>query len=137
MDHRAFDDLARFAANTLDRRRLLWMVAALPLAKSAPPAAAQTTCAEGQALCGGVCVDTCCDNANCGACGNVCTGGLTCFEGVCDCPSGLCVPNTGSGSVSAPRPGAWPVVALASAAAGLAALWHRRQESVNPGNQPR
>jgi hypothetical protein len=49
-------------------------------------------CAPGQAECGGLCVDTCCDNANCGACGNVCPPGLTCFEGICDCPSGLCCP---------------------------------------------
>jgi hypothetical protein len=47
-------------------------------------------CPAGQTNCGGQCVDTCCDNTNCGRCGNACTGGLTCFEGVCDCPSGLC-----------------------------------------------
>jgi len=47
-------------------------------------------CPPGQADCGGVCIDTCCDNANCGACGVACPAGMTCFEGKCDCPSGLC-----------------------------------------------
>jgi hypothetical protein len=47
-------------------------------------------CAPGQAECDGVCVDTCCNNQHCGACGNVCTPPFTCFEAVCDCPSGLC-----------------------------------------------
>jgi hypothetical protein len=47
-------------------------------------------CAPGQTLCDGVCVDTCCNNRHCGACGNVCPSGTSCFEGVCDCPSGLC-----------------------------------------------
>ena len=47
-------------------------------------------CAEGQTDCGGVCVDTCCNNSHCGACGNVCPPGETCFEGICGCPSGLC-----------------------------------------------
>jgi hypothetical protein len=47
-------------------------------------------CAAGQTDCGGTCVDTCCNNNHCGACGNVCQAGLTCFEGICDCPSGLC-----------------------------------------------
>ena len=50
----------------------------------------QTACAEGQLVCGGVCVDGCCNNDHCGACGNACTGVLTCFEGQCDCPSGNC-----------------------------------------------
>jgi hypothetical protein len=48
------------------------------------------SCAEGQTTCVGYCADTCCDNDNCGACGVVCTNGRTCFEGVCDCPSGDC-----------------------------------------------
>jgi hypothetical protein len=47
-------------------------------------------CAEGQTTCVGYCADTCCDNNNCGACGVVCTDGRTCFEGICDCPSGDC-----------------------------------------------
>jgi hypothetical protein len=53
-------------------------------------AAGGGTCAEGQADCGGICVDTCCNNSHCGACGNVCPPGETCFEGICGCPSGLC-----------------------------------------------
>lgn len=47
-------------------------------------------CAEGQTDCGGVCVETCCNNEHCGACGNACPSGETCFEGICGCPSGLC-----------------------------------------------
>jgi hypothetical protein len=47
-------------------------------------------CEAGQKDCAGVCVDTCCNNDHCGACGNACPPGLTCFEGMCDCPSGLC-----------------------------------------------
>jgi hypothetical protein len=50
----------------------------------------ENPCPDGEILCGGACVATCCDNNNCGACGVVCSGGLTCFEGQCDCPSGLC-----------------------------------------------
>jgi hypothetical protein len=48
------------------------------------------SCAEGQAECDGMCVDTCCNNSHCGACGNACPSGTSCFEGICDCPSGLC-----------------------------------------------
>ena len=48
------------------------------------------SCAEGQTTCVGYCADTCCDTDNCGACGVVCPTGSTCFEGVCDCPSGDC-----------------------------------------------
>ncbi len=34
-------------------------------------------------VCGGACVDTGADEANCGACGNVCAAGATCTSGVC------------------------------------------------------
>jgi hypothetical protein len=89
--------------------------------------AAGSSCAEGQADCGGICVDTCCDNNNCGACGNVCKDGLTCFEGVCDCPSGQCppvkLPNTGSGGTemgSGRNP--WVAAAMAGVATVSAIL---------------
>lgn len=86
-------------------------------------------CAEGQTNCGGVCVETCCDNANCGACGIACPSGMTCFEGVCDCPSGLCgpvqLPNTGSGDTASGSESAERAAAAAAAAAALAALWRR------------
>ena len=59
MDPRTFDDITRSVANNVNRRRLLVMMAALPLATSSRPVAAQTTCAAGQSLCAGVCVDTC------------------------------------------------------------------------------
>lgn len=93
MDDHRFDRLTRAFVKRPSRRQVLGIIAAIVLAapRSQPVAAAQaTTCQPGQAECDGVCVDTCCDNANCGACGNVCPGGLTCFEGVCDCPSGRC-----------------------------------------------
>ena len=47
-------------------------------------------CRSDQTLCDGVCIETCCDNNNCGACGNVCAAPLTCFEGECSCPSEGC-----------------------------------------------
>ena len=53
-------------------------------------AAGGGSCAEGQAECDGICVDTCCNNSHCGACGNACPSVTSCFEGICDCPSGLC-----------------------------------------------
>ena len=59
-------------------------------------------------MCGGKCVDTQTDNANCGACGTACTAGTTCQAGACepvagafgspctkngDCNSQLCLQN--------------------------------------------
>jgi hypothetical protein len=81
-----------------------------------------------------MCVSTCCDNNNCGACGNVCKGGLTCFEGVCDCPSGLCppvkLPNTGRGGTNAGTAhNRWVAAAMASAAAVSAVLWRDSTQS--------
>ncbi len=94
MDAQRFDHLARMIARRTSRRTLLrgagtGTVLSM-LARSGIQPARAAVCAEGQLDCGGVCIDTCCDNANCGGCGIVCTSGQTCFEGVCDCPSGLC-----------------------------------------------
>ncbi len=87
-----------------------------------------SACAEGETICDGACVALCCNNDHCGVCGNACTGGLTCFEAVCDCPSGLCdedganspvvaLPSTGAGPVSGVAPLA-PLVAGAAAVSG-------------------
>jgi len=63
-------------------------------------------CVAGEMLCGGACVDTQADPANCGGCGTVCDEGWICRSGDCsdpvvdlDCgPSHTCVIR-GSGSV--------------------------------------
>jgi hypothetical protein len=38
------------------------------------------------ACCGGACIDLQTDDANCGRCGNACTGARTCRNGQCGCP---------------------------------------------------
>lgn len=94
-------------------------------------------CEEGEIVCDGTCVASCCDNNNCGGCGIVCTNGETCFEGVCDCPSGNCgtddgdddddgpttLPSTGSGPATG-RDGFTSAAVAAAAALGAAAI-HR------------
>jgi|SRR5215204_461877 len=45
------------------------------------------TCPAGQIACNNACVPS--DDNNCGACGNVCSGGQVCVNGSCGCPSGL------------------------------------------------
>jgi hypothetical protein len=46
-------------------------------------------CPAGTVACNGGCVDVGgSDNANCGACGAVCTGGTSCTTGACACPTG-------------------------------------------------
>jgi len=40
-------------------------------------------CGNGSTLCGGTCVSTQNDNANCGACGTACTSGQVCSQGKC------------------------------------------------------
>ncbi len=48
------------------------------------------SCPAGQTKCGGACVSTNTDNANCGACGSTCAAGQTCSSGTCAliCPAG-------------------------------------------------
>ena len=42
-----------------------------------------TTCAAGLAECNGMCLNLANHNGNCGACGNACSNGATCLNGVC------------------------------------------------------
>jgi hypothetical protein len=49
------------------------------------------SCPTGQVVCGGQCVDTSTDLANCGGCGNACAEGKTCQGGACVCPTGTTV----------------------------------------------
>jgi hypothetical protein len=51
------------------------------------PAGGNGGCPEGQAACGGVCIDITADSANCGGCGFVCAGGESCSSGVCLAPA--------------------------------------------------
>ncbi|MEM1415448.1 MAG: hypothetical protein AAGH15_11130 [Myxococcota bacterium] len=48
-------------------------------------------CPDGLTACGGACVDTLRDPANCGACGTACAGNQVCGAGACNdfCPTGL------------------------------------------------
>jgi len=46
-------------------------------------------CEQGRSCCGGACIDTGSDAANCGACGQACGGGQICVFGACECPDGL------------------------------------------------
>jgi hypothetical protein len=56
---------------------------------AAKPARKPDCCpASAPKLCGLTCVDLTRNAANCGACGNACTGGATCHNGSCTCPSG-------------------------------------------------
>lgn len=136
MDAQRFDHLTRMIARRTSRRTLLRGAGAGAVLSMLGGAGLQparaAVCAEGQLDCGGVCIDTCCDNANCGGCGIVCTSGQTCFEGVCDCPSGTC--GTTGGSVTLPGTGSGPArstdgpvaVALVGAGMALAATGWRR-----------
>jgi hypothetical protein len=45
-------------------------------------------CDSTETCCSGKCVNSKSDSVNCGACGNVCTNGKTCSNGVCSCRSG-------------------------------------------------
>lgn len=111
-------------------------------------------CGSGNIVCGGFCANPSVDPNNCGGCGIVCGDGLTCFEGVCDCPGGQCgepepepqpeptqapvvaLPNTGSGGADGSDGSGWvPPAVIAAAAAGAAAMRRllsgvRRSESL-------
>jgi len=50
----------------------------------------QPCCDSTETCCSGKCINTKSDTANCGACGNVCTNGNTCSNGVCRCLQTLC-----------------------------------------------
>jgi hypothetical protein len=68
-------------------------VADVVVAEAAPEAAAEggtdAGCpVAGQTSCAGTCTNTQTDNANCGTCGNACSGGETCQSGTCLCPTG-------------------------------------------------
>ena len=54
--------------------------------------AGPVTCPAGRTACGTNCVNLTSDIANCGACNTPCTGGRTCVNGSCQCPSGGCGP---------------------------------------------
>jgi hypothetical protein len=49
---------------------------------------APVVCPPGQDVCGGQCLDTSTDLANCGACGNACGLSQSCVDGQCQCPPG-------------------------------------------------
>ena len=51
-------------------------------------AAGKCKCPTGTDACGTECKDVTSDNANCGACGNPCSGVETCNAGKCECNSG-------------------------------------------------
>jgi hypothetical protein len=104
------------------------------LGACAPPGGG---CPEGQVTCDGACVATCCNNQHCGTCGNACAPPLTCFEGICDCPSGNCppvtLPNTGSGTSGDGRGALWAT--LAASGAALAAVGWRRGQTSGAGER--
>ena len=66
----------------------------------AADAGSDAGCSPGLMECSGACVDMTTDNANCGACGVLCTGGTMCVSGACTCPQneklcgGVCVDET-------------------------------------------
>ena len=118
MDGRRFDELARAAAASLPRRRLLRLLAGglaggalLRLGREAAAARCLVVgercrrsddccpgelclnrvceCREGFKECGGYCADLLADGQNCGDCGVVCKDDHVCNAGECVCPKPL------------------------------------------------
>jgi Stigma-specific protein, Stig1 len=65
------------------------------------------TCGPDDTNCGGVCVDTANDPANCGSCGHVCPSGQTCVSGSCQpgtsCGNGSCDAGAGENCETCPQ----------------------------------
>ena len=55
----------------------------------ATPTPDTLVCAASELDCDGACLDVSADEANCGACGNVCHGGEVCKTTTCKCPTGF------------------------------------------------
>lgn len=98
MDEQQFDRLARCLGQGFDRRRLTGVVTGLGLATAlGSPTKTEAkrnkkkkkkpspSCPGGTALCGGTCVNTATDSANCGGCGRVCAVDRPCSQGRCTC----------------------------------------------------
>jgi hypothetical protein len=86
MEGRQFDELTRMLTRTTSRRQVLGVLAgvigsAFVLVRGERLAGA--ACPPGQTDCGGTCVDLKNDPNNCGACGNVCGAGQTCYYSSC------------------------------------------------------
>ena len=82
-----------------------------PACPACPAPPAGVCCAEGQAVCGGACVELNTNSRHCGTCGKrcqlnaICVGGTcTCVNGTCGSPNQSCCP-PGSGTCSCTLPG--------------------------------
>jgi stigma-specific protein Stig1 len=60
--------------------------AAMKTAPADMAAAACSHCAAPDFCCNNKCIDVTTNNANCGGCGNTCSGGTACMGGTCLCP---------------------------------------------------
>jgi stigma-specific protein Stig1 len=99
MDPTVFDALARASATAGSRRRLLALLAALPMGRAltalGAAAAAQkrhhhhhgglgcSPCNPGETCCGARCVNLDRDPIHCGACGHQCANHKLCMNGIC------------------------------------------------------
>ncbi|MDO9019896.1 MAG: hypothetical protein Q8S73_24755 [Deltaproteobacteria bacterium] len=89
-----FGDCDRAAANgcetnlSADNRHCGACGNVCPGGQTCVDGACRVTCAAGQRVCAGLCVNVQTDNSHCGACGAVCAGGTRCVGGACQCPTG-------------------------------------------------